>query len=218
MQQHENQERDDDAQHAEGRHDGGFPDAGGFVPASVVSVVSSGTSSTVSRGMTTAPCDPRVAESMASVPERRPESAPAHTACTPATTRLGSRMRTEVTSNGCTAGWTRYVRAQPSVVLSSPITVPIGIPRGYTPPTPELTIGVPVGRAALSWTPFSSRRYRSGLELICARTIPNALPSAAIALTRKSGCAQMIARLIVGSTVSTIPTSPSGATTGLNGR
>ena len=45
--------------------------------------------------------------------------------------------------------------------------------------------------------------------------MPNALPSADIALTRKSGCAHRIARLIVGSTVCTIPTTPSGATTGL---
>ncbi len=48
--------------------------------------------------------------------------------------------------------------------------------------------------------------------------MPKALPSAAIALTRKSGCDQVIARLIVGSTVSTMPTSPSGATTGLYDR
>ena len=48
--------------------------------------------------------------------------------------------------------------------------------------------------------------------------MPNAPPSTAIALTRKSGCAQTIAMLIVGSTLFTMPTSPSGATTGLNGR
>ena len=48
--------------------------------------------------------------------------------------------------------------------------------------------------------------------------MPKAPPSTAIALTRKSGCAQAIAMLIVGSTLFTIPTSPSGATTGLNAR
>ncbi len=48
--------------------------------------------------------------------------------------------------------------------------------------------------------------------------MPNALPSGAMALTRKSGCAQTIAVLMEGSTVFTIPTSPSGATTALKGR
>ena len=45
--------------------------------------------------------------------------------------------------------------------------------------------------------------------------MPNALPSADIALTRKSGCEYRMAMLIVGSTVCTNPTMPSGANTGL---
>jgi hypothetical protein len=49
----------------------------------------------------------------------------------------------------------------------------------------------------------------------CACTIPKALPSSAIALTRKSGWVQIIASLMVGSTFDTIPTTPSGEITGL---
>ena len=45
--------------------------------------------------------------------------------------------------------------------------------------------------------------------------MPNALPSADIALARKSGCVYRIAMLIVGSAFCIVPTSPSGATTGL---
>src|SRR5919109_346937 len=45
--------------------------------------------------------------------------------------------------------------------------------------------------------------------------MPNAVPSADCALTRKSVCGQTIAMLFVGSTTLTIPTRPSGATTGL---
>jgi hypothetical protein len=50
------------------------------------------------------------------------------------------RIITAPTSAGDTAGRTRYVRAQLSVVLISEMTVPMGIPRGHTPPRPELTI------------------------------------------------------------------------------
>jgi hypothetical protein len=53
-----------------------------------------------------------------------------HTPFTPASTRAGRRIITEFTSEGSTIGWTRYVRAQPSDVLSSRSTVPIGIPAG----------------------------------------------------------------------------------------
>src|ERR1700686_5378614 len=92
----------------------------------------------------------------------RPESAdcePAQTDCTPAMPRRGSRISTDSASAGLTAGRSRYVRAHPSDVRTSPITVPTGIPRGYTPPTPELTIGVPGLSALLSCTPLNSSRY-----------------------------------------------------------
>src|SRR5207249_7653838 len=43
--------------------------------------------------------------------------------------------------------------------------------------------------------------------------MPYTLPSAAIALARNSGCAQLTTTLVFASTELTIPTSPSGLTT-----
>src|SRR6476661_3712833 len=96
------------------------------------------------------------------------------------------------------------------------------------PPRPELYTTAPGLSVARKGTPRISSRYRSDRrnawsrdepELVtCGCTIPNALPSADIALTRKSGCAKRMARLIVGSTVWTSPTIPSGATTRLRSR
>src|SRR5215218_4916681 len=97
------------------------------------------------------------------------------------------------------------------------------------PPNPELYTTAPGLSVLRNGTPRSSSSQRSDARYDdcgrvapvlarCGCTIPNALPSADIALTRKSGCAKRIARLIVGSTVCTTPTTPSGATTRLRSR
>src|SRR5215218_3455494 len=97
------------------------------------------------------------------------------------------------------------------------------------PPNPELYTTAPGLSVLRNGTPRSSSSQRSDARYDdcgrvapvlarCGCTIPNALPSADIALTRKSGCAKRIARLIVGSTVWTTPTIPSGATTRLRSR
>src|SRR5215218_8832731 len=97
------------------------------------------------------------------------------------------------------------------------------------PPSPELYTTAPGLSVLRKGTPRSSSSHRSEARYDdfwaavpvlarCGCTMPNALPSADIALTRKSGCAKSIARLIVGSTVCTTPTTPSGATTRLRSR
>ena len=47
--------------------------------------------------------------------------------------------------------------------------------------------------------------------------MPYTLPSAAIALARNSGCAQLTTTLVCRSTLLTIPTRPSGLTTAERG-
>src|SRR5687768_4224006 len=97
------------------------------------------------------------------------------------------------------------------------------------PPSPELYTTAPGLSVLRNGTPRSSSSQRSdaryddsgvGVPVFvrCGCTMPNALPSADMALTRKSGCAKRMARLIVGSTVWTTPTIPSGATTRLRSR
>src|SRR5215207_7095133 len=97
------------------------------------------------------------------------------------------------------------------------------------PPNPELYTTAPGLSVLRKGTPRSSSSQRSEARYDdcgvvapvfarCGCTMPNALPSADMALTRKSGCAKSIARLIVGSTVWTTPTIPSGATTRLRSR
>ena len=88
------------------------------------------------------------------------------------------------------------------------------MPRGYTPPSPELTTSVPALSGERSGTLCSSRKYFDAPSARCPVTMPNALPSAAIALTRKSGCGQKIASENESSARSTMPTSPSAVTTG----
>ena len=45
---------------------------------------------------------------------------------------------TELTFAGFTDGCKRYVRVQPSAVFSSRNTLPIGMPRGKVPPSPDV--------------------------------------------------------------------------------
>src|SRR5436190_23845360 len=45
---------------------------------------------------------------------------------------------TEFTFAGFTDGCNKYVRVHPSAVLSSRRTLPIGMPRGNVPPSPEV--------------------------------------------------------------------------------
>ena len=89
------------------------------------------------------------------------------------------------------------------------------MPLGYTPPRPEVTTSVPGGTVSRNATPRSSRNDSLGSELGEGATIPRTAPSALAALTRNSGCDQVIATDIPSLTLSTTPTRPSGATTGL---
>ena len=141
-----------------------------------------------------------------------------HAPVTPAAARGGSSTIAALAASGETIGRIRYVRAQPSTVLVSRNTTPIGIPRGKTLPSPELTISVPGFSSLRNGTPRISSRKRSAPDPRCAATIPNATPSGVVALARKSGCVQRIAVLELASTDVTIPISPSGTTNGENGR
>ena len=120
-------------------------------------------------------------------------------------------------ASGSTDGFTRYVRAHFSGVDNSPSTVPTGMPRGYVAPSPELKINVPGSSLARNGTPRISSSHRSAPAPRCGCTMPKAPSSSLIALTRKSGCAQVIAKLVARSTLCTIPTKPSAVTTGRNG-
>ena len=56
----------------------------------------------------------------------------------PCVTRSGVSTRTVVIRDGVTAGRTRYVRVHTSDVLISEMIVPIVIPRGNVPPSPDV--------------------------------------------------------------------------------
>ena len=53
--------------------------------------------------------------------------------------------RTWATAPGFAAGSRRYTRSQPACSRTTPVTVPTGIPLGYTPPRPEESTRVPAG-------------------------------------------------------------------------
>ena len=91
----------------------------------------------------------------------------AHTLPTPCVARYGVITITDVTLAGFTAGRSRYVRDQPSVVLISATTRPTGMPRGNTPPSPDVMICVPGLSSVLNTTLRSSSRYPSPPEPAC---------------------------------------------------
>src|SRR4051812_36771040 len=88
------------------------------------------------------------------------EAAP-HTLPVPWVTRCGDRMSTVDTRDGGTAGRTRYVRVQTSAVLISWMIVPIAMPRGYVPPSPDVYTVVPVLSSTRVGMWRSSSRYDS---------------------------------------------------------
>ena len=96
-----------------------------------------------------------------------------------------------------------------------PVTVPTGIPLGYTPPSPEDSTSVPAGTESRYGTPRNSSAP-SPLVSSDGATTPLALPVTVKALTRNSGCAQVITTLLRSAVLSTTPINPSGATTGSN--
>ena len=92
------------------------------------------------------------------------------------------------------------------------------MPRGNTPPNPDVKIGVPCGTIWRYGTPCSSNSHTPGPSVPWGATMPYTLPSAAIALARNSRFAHVTTMLVRASTVDTRPMSPSGLTTAASGR
>jgi hypothetical protein len=97
----------------------------------------------------------------------------------------------------------------------TPVTIPTGMPLGYTPPRPEERTSVPGGTESRYGTPRNSSAPSPVVRSEGATT-PLALPVTVKALTRNSGCAQVITTLLRSEVLSTTPIRPSGATTGSN--
>src|SRR5712691_97638 len=119
---------------------------------------------------------------------------------------------------GRMGGRTTYVRPHPFSSPAGPIPAPIGMPRGNTPPSPDVTMTVPVCTCWRYSTPCSSSSQTFGPSAPCGAAIPTTLPSIAMALARNSGCAQLNTTLECSSTLATNPTKPSGLTTAESGR
>src|SRR6476661_10013947 len=96
-----------------------------------------------------------------------------------------------------------------------PVTVPTGMPLGYTPPSPDDSTSVPTDTESRYGTPRNSSAPSPAPDGDGATT-PAALPDTVKALTRNSGWAQVITMLVRGAALRTTPISPSGATTGSN--